>query len=173
MGKVEARATNSYTGDGSNDRFMLELSVKNGQLQFKGSEHNSLLLKKIRDGDVVELGQATYMLNELIIENMNVVRKVGYIGDNPTKVPQFDMEKLPFFIFMGVEGFYLANIKTCIYQLLVKTKFKRSGFFLELEDGSLDYHFTHRFIDENNIEHEAHHRVCFRNDLLQFLEQHQ
>ena len=39
-----------------------------------------------------------------------------------------------------------------------------------MEDGSFDFHFTHTFEDEYKITHEAHHRVCIRNDLLKFLE---
>ena len=39
-------------------------------------EHNSLLLSNIGGGDVVELGEATYMLANLIIEDMKVVRTV-------------------------------------------------------------------------------------------------
>ena len=95
------------------------------------------------------------------------------------KVPRFDMENMPFVIFGGKRypesNFYIVNIKTCTYQLLVKTdKYSRgSGFCLALEDGSFDFHFTHTFEDENKIEHEAHHRIQMRNDLLQFLKEHQ
>ena len=75
LDKIEARATNSYTGDHYYDlkRFMLELIVKDGQLQSKPS---SLLLRKFIGGDMVVLGEATYMLGNLIIEDMTVVRKV-------------------------------------------------------------------------------------------------
>ena len=69
------------------------------------------------------------------------------------------MEKMPFVMFNGEEGFYLVSIKTCTYQLLVKTEAAYSGFCLELEDGSFDFHFTHTFEDENKIEQEAHHRI--------------
>ena len=78
---------------------------------------------------------------------------------NHAKVPQFDMEKMPFVIFNDEGGFYLVNIKTCTVQLLVKTERANSGFCLELEDGSFDFHFTHTFTDENKNLQEAHHRV--------------
>ena len=55
---------------------MLELIVKNGQLQIKPGEQKSLLLRNIFYGDVVELCEATYMLANLIIEHMTVVRQV-------------------------------------------------------------------------------------------------
>ena len=114
---------------------MLELIVKNGQIQIKPSEHNSLLLLRntIDKGDVVELGEATYMLNNLIIEHMTVVRSLDIHWNNTmyshAKVPKFDMETLPFVIFQS-GNFYLANIKTCTYQLLVKAKSFRPGFCL-------------------------------------------
>ena len=97
---------------------------------------------------------------------------------NTIKVPGFDMEKLPFVISRmdeeqpGVDGFYLINIKTCTYQLLTEAKTYYPGFCLKLEDGSFDFHFTHSFTDENNVQQFAHHRVCIRNDLLEFLKEH-
>ena len=155
MAKIEARGANRYTGGHWNNVFMLELIVKNGQLQIKGSEHNSLLLSDIDDGDVVELGEATYVLTNLIIEHMTVVREVEVSESmwNHSKVPLFDMEKMPFVIFLEVEGICLVNIKTCAVQVLVKTheNSKGSGFCLELKDGSFDFHFTHIVEDENNI----------------------
>ena len=55
---------------------------------------------------------------------MNVVRKVNvyvYMYGH-AKVPQFDIEKMPFVIFRGAGGFYLVNIKTCTYQNLVNVE---------------------------------------------------
>ena len=77
MERIEARGTRSYTGKNFFDWFMLEVVAKNGKFQIKPSENNSLFLKKIRMiAQVVELGEATYLLGNLIIEDMNVVREV-------------------------------------------------------------------------------------------------
>ena len=91
------------------------------------------------------------------------------------------MEKLPFVIITNrtpLFNIYLVNIKTGTIQMLVKVESQRPGFCLELEDGSFDYHFTHYHVDDKKIgqdevnQQEAHHRVCIRNDLLDFLKKH-
>ena len=95
-----------------------------------------------------------------------------YMG-SLTKVPQFDMDKLPFVIFSdGTTGFFIVNTKTCTFQQLVKAQTTGNGFCLELEDGSFDFHFTHFVGDFGKVQHEAHHRVCFRTDLWQFMKEH-
>ena len=90
---------------------MFEIIVKNGQLQIKPIEDHSLLLRNIAGPfvpiNVVELGEATYMLNNLIIEQMKVVRQLETDVDllDLTKVPMFDIEKRPFVMFRDYNGF--------------------------------------------------------------------
>ena len=141
LDKIEASAIkhNSYEDELDDSYFMVEIRMKNKQLEIKPSEKHSLLLRKVvQDGhvDVVELGEATYMLANLIIEQMTVVRKVKvpdrFYMLSHTKVINFDMEKLPFVIINDkVKGFYLFNIKTCTYQMLLKAKSTRQGFCLK------------------------------------------
>ena len=156
---------------------MLEIIVKNGQLHFN-IEDNSLLLKKYGLAFVVELAEGLYMMGKLIISNMTVVREVNIdisMGD-AMKVPQFDMEKLPFIIaipevFDSHTEFVLINIKTGTVQKLVKAIAKTKGFCVSLDDGTFDFHFSHKITDKNDLEkkQEQHHRMCFRKDLIQFL----
>ena len=112
---------------------------------------------------------------------MEVVREVNtdMIMYDSMKVAQFDIQKLPFVIFIGkkdlraaIENFYLLNIKTCSQpQLLVKAKTDRQGIITSSEQDSFDFHFTHITTDDDKSEYEIHNRVCFRSDLIRFLEQ--
>ena len=67
--KIEARGIQHvHTGKSENNYLMLLLSLKNGQLQYKSFEDDSLLLKFYnRHAYVIELAQDMYMIDELII----------------------------------------------------------------------------------------------------------
>ena len=112
-----------------------------------------------------------YMFNKLIIKKMAVVRKVEISEyDNmydPIKVPQFNMEQLPFVIIRDYDGYNLVNIKTCAKpQLLVKANVYEQGFCISSEQDSFDFHFTHILTEDDKSEYEVHSRFCFRSDLI-------
>ena len=98
---------------------MFEVSVNDRQLIFKPQEKNSLLLVKNVEEEfpnLLELADTTYMLHNLIIEQMTVVRQVDIqlasTMLNPIKVPYFDIEKMPFLIVLNQSKITLFNIET-------------------------------------------------------------
>ena len=118
---------------------------------------------------MLELAKDMYMFGNFIIEKMAVVREVDTrLLFDPIKVPQFNMEQLPFVIIRGRrDSIYLVNIKTCAKpQLLVEAKVRKQGFCISSGQDSFDFHFAHILTEDDKSEYEVHSRFCFRSDLI-------
>ena len=125
LSKIEAKGI-KHVHDGLGDiRFLMaELTTKDYYLEIecKSVYSNALLIKGIKDPHVLELAKDLYLVKDLIVQQMNVVRKLQDSRSDPIKLPFFSIDKFPFVIVRGYSKVYLVNVKECTMWLLIKAK---------------------------------------------------
>ena len=78
--KLQASGVENFHATGRdylpNCCLLAEISVINRQLVLKSIKDKSLFVSNTNISNVIELAEAAYMMNNLIIENMTVVKEV-------------------------------------------------------------------------------------------------
>ena len=105
--KIEAKGIKHVQTIGhffDSNSLLIEMILVNGQLQFKSIKSDSLLIKRCWRPHALELAKDMYLVKNRIFKHMTVLRELDINSDSgmskPIKVPYFDMERLPFVIFI-------------------------------------------------------------------------
>ena len=143
-------------------------------MQVVSYENSSLLLKKhhLTDSDMIVLENNKYLINDLIIQDWKLVRKLnnldGLTLKNLTRMPiQSD-----FFIFSSGygESWHLVNVNDGTIQLLIKCDGANAGFCIATGVGKeFDFHFASSKEEQPGKRYCYHHRLPFRRDIIEVM----
>ena len=118
------------------------------QMQVENIQHSSFLFKKHDDldrSDVTVLQENKYLVNDMVIQDWHLVRRVHNPDDVDFTVhirSPFRIGKFDFVIVGSVKGWHLVNVDDGTNQLLVKCH-GLQGFCITTEDSkAFDFHFT-------------------------------
>ena len=88
--------------------------------------------------------------------------------------PFFDPEKFPYVIAMDYNDYYMLNIKQRSSQVLVKAQHNFEPFCcIQVGENAFDLHFSSRNYEDELKEYEYHHKLSFKQDVVEVMQKGQ